>query len=269
VFFEKLRAASRKNKSFLCVGLDPDPERLPHPHVPSFLQDIIAATKDQVCAYKPNIAFFEAMGIGGMQILLESLYSVPKEIPIIIDAKRGDIGNTARFYAEALFEVYNFDAATVNAWGGRDAVEPFAEYEDRGVFIWCRSSNDGAADLQDLRLEGGRAVYEELAERARSWNERGNIGLVAGGTWPEQVERVREICPDMTILVPGIGAQEGDLEAAVQAAMDNEGENFIINVSRAVIYAAAGDNYAEAARTEAQKLRGRINVMREAALARP
>jgi orotidine-5'-phosphate decarboxylase len=267
VFTEKLAAAARDSKSFLCIGLDPDPELLPHPHVPSFFTEVIEATKDLVCAYKPNIAFFEAMGIGGMQTLLESVRAVPKHIPIIIDAKRGDIGNTARFYARALFEVYKFDACTVNAYGGRDAVEPFAEYADRGVFVWCRSSNPGAADVQDLRLDGGRLVYEELAASAREWNTRGNLGLVAGATWPEQIERVREICPDMPILVPGIGAQEGDLEAAVQAAMDADGGNFIINMSRGVLYASHGDDYATAARKAAQKLRNRINVMREAARA--
>ena len=268
VFAEKLRAAAQGNNSYLCVGLDPDPELLPHPHVPSFLQEIVDATKDLVCAYKPNIAFFEAMGTGGMQTLLESLRSVPKHIPIIVDAKRGDIGNTARFYARTLFEIYKFDAATVNPYGGRDAVEPFARYTDKGIFVWCRSSNPGAADLQDLRLEDGRLVYEEIAMRAREWNVNSNIGLVAGATWPEQIERVRDICPDMTLLVPGIGAQEGDLEAAVQAAMDERGENFIINISRGVLYAGNGDDYAAAARKAAQKLRNRINLMREAALAR-
>ncbi len=268
VFAEKLRAAAAGNNSYLCIGLDPDPALMAHPHIPSFLQEIVDATSDLVCAYKPNIAFFEALGTGGMQTMLEGLRSVPKHIPIIVDAKRGDIGNTARMYARALFELYKFDAVTVNAYGGRDAVQPFIDYADRGVIVWCRSSNPGAEDLQDLMLDDGRFVFEAVAERAREWNTNGNVGLVAGATWPEQTERLREMCPDMTFLVPGVGLQEGDLEAAVQAAMDDKGEQFVLNVSRGVLYASKGDDYPEAARKAAQKLRGRINLMREAALAR-
>ena len=180
VFSEKLRAAAETNNSFLCIGLDPDPDLMAHPHVPSFLQEIVDATSDLVCAYKPNLAFFEALGMGGMQTMLESLRSIPKHIPIIADAKRGDIGNTARFYAHALFDVYKFDAVTVNAYGGRDAVQPFIDYADRGVLVWCRSSNPGAADLQDMKLDDGRFVYEAIAERAREWNKSGNVGVVAG-----------------------------------------------------------------------------------------
>jgi orotidine-5'-phosphate decarboxylase len=268
MFIEKLRAAQEANQSYLCIGLDPDPALMAHPHVPSFFQDIVNETKDLVCAYKPNLAFFEALGLEGMQLLLESIAGVPAHIPVIADAKRGDIGNTARFYAKALFGLYKFDAATVNPYGGFDAVEPFAEYADHGVLLWCRSSNLGAADVQDLVLEGGEPLYESVARKAREWNTRGNIGVVAGATWPEQIERVREICPDQVMLVPGVGAQAGDLEAAVQAAMDENGGGFILNASRAVTYASTGDDYAAAARAQARKLRNRINLMREAALAR-
>lgn len=268
MFVEKLRAAQKANNSYLCIGLDPDPELMAHPHIPSFFTEIIEQTKDIACAYKPNFAFFEALGMSGMQTLLESVRAVPKHIPIIADAKRGDIGNTARFYAKAIFEVYKFDACTVNAYGGRDAVEPFTKYTDKGVFVWCRSSNPGAADLQDLVLENGRALYEEMAERCRDWNVNGNVGVVAGATWPEQIERVREICPDQMILVPGVGAQQGAVEEAAHAAMDAEAGGFLINASRGVTYASRGDDYAAAARKEAQRLRNRINVMREAALAR-
>ena len=267
MFVEKLRAAQQKNQSFLCVGLDPDPELMPHPDVPSFLNEIIDATKDLVCAYKPNLAFFEALGVGGMQTLLESIQGVPENIPIIADAKRGDIGNTARFYARALFETYDFDAATVNVYGGRDAVQPFAEYRERGVFLWCRSSNPGAADVQDLTLEGGGALYEEVARLSHGWNERGNVGLVTGATWPEQIARVREICPDQTLLVPGVGAQAGELESAAAAAFDSRGEGAIISASRGVIYASRGGDYAGNARRAAEALRGRINLARDALLA--
>jgi orotidine-5'-phosphate decarboxylase len=268
MFVDKLRAAQQTNNSFLCIGLDPDPELMAHPHIPSFFTDIIEETKDLVCAYKPNLAFFEALGFEGMQLMIESIRAVPKHIPIIADAKRGDIGNTARFYAKALFDIYKFDACTVNPYGGRDAVEPFTAYPDKGIFVWCRSSNPGAADVQDLELKDGKPLFEAIAERARNWNERGNVCLVAGATWPEQIERVREICPDQMILVPGVGAQRGALEAAVQAAMDSEGGGFLINASRGVTYASRGDDYAAVARKEAQRLRNRINVMRQAALAR-
>ena len=268
MFTEKLNAAARKNKSFLCVGLDPDPERMPHPDTVSFLRDIVDATKDIVCAYKPNFAFFEAMGIGGMQALLESITYIPPEIPIIADAKRGDIGNTARFYAEAVFDEYGFDACTVNAYGGHDAVQPFLDYADKGVLVWCRSSNAGGGDFQDLAMSDGRPLYLSIAERAQEWNVNGNVGLVLGATWPEQIDAVREVCPEMPILLPGVGAQEGDLEAAVQAALNKEGEGIIVAASRSVLYAGKGDGYAEAARREALLLRGRINVMREAVLAR-
>ncbi|MCH8815810.1 MAG: orotidine-5'-phosphate decarboxylase [Chloroflexi bacterium] len=267
MFAEKLRAATESNNSYLCVGLDPDPERMPHQDVVPFLRDIIEATKDIVCAYKANFAFFEALGIEGMQTLLESITYVPANIPVIADAKRGDIGNTARFYADAIFNEYGFDAVTVNGYGGRDAVQPFLDYDDRGVFVWCRSSNVGAEDFQDLELSDGRPLYLALAEKVGTWNEHGNAGLVLGATWPEQIERVREVCPDILLLLPGVGAQEGDLEATVEAAMSDSGGGFIVNASRGVLYAGRGDHYAKAARNEALKIRGRINVMREAALA--
>ncbi|HEU4760405.1 MAG TPA: orotidine-5'-phosphate decarboxylase [Dehalococcoidia bacterium] len=268
MFSDKLEAARRRNNSFLCVGLDPDPTLMPHPHIPSFLQEIVEATADLVCAYKPNLAFFEALGTGGMQTLLEALRSVPAHVPVIADAKRGDIGNTARFYAKALFEAYDFDAATVNPYGGFDAVEPFLAYADRGVFVWCRSSNAGAADLQDLPLADGRPLYEAVAERARDWNARGNVGLVVGATWPDQLARVRRLCPDMLLLLPGVGAQEGDLAASVEAGLDDSGSGFIVNVSRRVVYASSGRDYAGAARRAAQALRDEINRLRDAVLAR-
>jgi len=201
------------------------------------------------------------------RVLLECVQSVPEGVPIIADAKRGDIGNTARFYAQTLFEVYNFDAATVNPWGGRDGVQPFIEYADRGVFIWCHGSNPGAADVQELRLAAGGTVFEAVAELARGWNEHSNVGLVAGATWPEQIRRVRELCPGMTLLVPGVGSQQGDLEAAVGAAMDQEGGGFIINVSRSVLYASRGRDYAAAARQAALQMRDRINAVRQSVLA--
>jgi len=249
------------------VGLDPDPARLGGTPIAAFIGAIIEATRDIACAYKPNLAFYEAMGIGGMQTLLESLRGVPAHIPIIADAKRGDISSTNRFYAQALFEVYDFDAATVNPYGGGDSVEPFLEYEDRGVFVWCRSSNPGAADLQDLELPDGRRLYEAVAGLANGWNARGNVGLVMGATWPEQLERVRAICPELPLLLPGVGSQGADAAAALRAGLDGEGGGVIVSASRQVLYASAGDDFAEAARREALSLRDELNRHREALLA--
>ena len=249
------------------MGLDPDPARLGGTPIAAFIGAIIEATRDIACAYKPNLAFYEAMGIGGMQTLLESLRGVPAHIPIIADAKRGDISSTNRFYAQALFEVYDFDAATVNPYGGGDSVEPFLEYEDRGVFVWCRSSNPGAADLQDLELPDGRRLYEAVAGLANGWNARGNVGLVMGATWPEQLERVRAICPELPLLLPGVGSQGADAAAALRAGLDGEGGGVIVSASRQVLYASAGDDFAEAARREALSLRDELNRHREALLA--
>jgi orotidine-5'-phosphate decarboxylase len=249
------------------VGLDPDPSRLGGTPIAAFIGAIIEATSDLVCAYKPNLAFFEATGIGGMQTLLESLRNVPAHVPIIADAKRGDIASTSRFYARALFEVYDFDAATVNPWGGGDAVEPFLEYEDRGVFVWCRSSNPGAADLQDLALPDGRRLYEAVAEMANGWNTRGNVGLVMGATWPEQLERVRAICPDLPLLLPGLGSQGADAAEALRAGLDASGGGVIVSASRQVTYASSGDDFAAAARRVALSLRDELNRHRDALLA--
>ncbi|MCH7577256.1 MAG: orotidine-5'-phosphate decarboxylase [Chloroflexi bacterium] len=267
-FREKLAEASRRNQSLLCIGLDPDPSKLGGTPVAAFLQPIIEATQDLVCAYKPNLAFFEALGIGGMQTLLEALRGVPSHIPIIADAKRGDIASTNRFYAQALFEVYDFDAATVNPYGGGDAVEPFLEYADRGVFVWCRSSNPGAAELQGLRLEDGRLLFEAVAELANVWNTAGNVGLVMGATWPEELERVRAICPDLPMLLPGVGSQGADLGRALRAALDAEGGGVIVSASRQILYASPADDFAEAARRAALGLRDEINRERDALLAR-
>ncbi len=266
-FRDKLIEASRRNQSLLCVGLDPDPSRLKGTPVVTFLQAIVEATQDLVCAYKPNLAFFEAMGTGGMQTLLEALRGVPAHVPVIADAKRGDIGNTARFYAHALFEVYDFDAATVNPYLGHDSVEPFLEYEERGVFLLCRTSNPGAEDFQSLSLADGRPLYEAVAELANRWNTRGNLGLVAGATWPEELERIRAICPDMPILLPGVGTQGADLAQALRASLDTEGGSVIVTSSRQVLYASSGNDFARAAGRAALNLRDEINRQRDAVLA--
>ena len=270
-FVEKLRDASARTDSLLCVGLDPEPSRLPQTvggDVSRFLQGIVEATADIAACYKPNLAFYEALGRDGHTVLGRVLDSIPRDTPVIGDAKRGDIGNTATAYAKALFQVWGFDAVTVNPWGGEDCVRPFTEWADRGVFLWCRGSNPGAADFQDLHvsLDSGETMplYEAVAVRAHAWNEHGNIGLVAGATYPEQTARLRELCPEMTLLMPGIGAQGGDTGGAVRAALDSNGGGFIVNASRGVLYASDGDGWAEAARAAANNVRDEINRHRAA-----
>jgi orotidine-5'-phosphate decarboxylase len=266
-FRDKLIEVSRRNQSLLCVGLDPDPSLLRGTPVVTFLQAIIEATQDIVCAYKPNLAFFEAMGTGGMLTLMEALRGVPVHVPVIADAKRSDIASTSRFYARALFEEYDFDAATVNPYLGGDSVEPFLEYGDKGVFVLCRTSNPGAEDIQNLRLSDGRPLFEAVAELANRWNTQGNVGLVVGATWPAELERIRAICPELPILLPGVGAQGADLGSAMGAGLDAEGGGVIISSSRQVLYASSGDDFAEAARKVALGLRDEMNRQRDALLA--
>jgi orotidine-5'-phosphate decarboxylase len=261
-FADQLRATSVKNCSLLCVGLDPDPAKLPVKDVFEFNRAIIDATCDYVCAYKPNLAFYEAMGVKGLQVLKKTVEYIPAHIPVIGDAKRGDIGNTAAAYAKALFEYYKFDAVTVNPYLGYDSIEPFLSYEGKGVFILCRTSNKSASDFQDLEDNYGMKFYQSVALRANDWNTAGNIGLVVGATYPEELKQIRKICPDLPILIPGIGAQGGDLELSVKYGVDANAERAILNVARQVLYASKGPDYAEAAGAAARQLRDNINQFR-------
>ena len=261
-FAEKLAGASRSNKSLVCVGLDPDPALMPIADVVAFNKEIIAATKDLVCAYKPNLAFYEAMGLDALRIFYETRKAVPDSIPVIGDAKRGDIGNTARAYAKALFDVLGVDGATVSPYLGYDSLEPFLDYSDKGIFILCRTSNAGSADFQGLAVGGKDLLYEVVARKSKEWNEKGNVGLVVGATFPQELVRVREICPDMPILIPGVGAQGGALEEAVRGGADAAGERAIINSSRGIIFASRGKDFATAAHKAAQTLRDQINAIR-------
>lgn len=256
----------------LCVGLDPVKERVlaavgdvPDP-VLTFNRAIIEATADLVCAYKPNFGFYEAMGLEGLRALAETIKLVPKPVLVIADAKRGDIGNTSRAYAEALFDQWGCDAATVSPYLGRDSLQPFLARPENGAFILCRTSNPGARDFQDLLvLEGekpARPLYQVVAERVAGWNEAGNCGLVVGATYPAEIREVRAIAPDLPLLIPGVGAQAGDLEAAVRWGVDAAGELAVINSSRQVIYAAAGPDFAAEARRVAANLRDQINAFR-------
>jgi orotidine-5'-phosphate decarboxylase len=258
-FITKLLNASRKNRSLLCVGLDPDPDRMPAVGILAFNKAIIDATSDLVCAYKPNLAFYEALGIDGLKALQETIEYIPSHIPVIGDAKRNDIGNTADAYAKALFLRFGFDATTINPYLGYDAVEPFTNYNEKGIFILCRTSNKGAVDFQDIKDTDGMPLYEAVALKAREWNTNGNIGLVVGATYPQELKKIRELCPEMPLLIPGIGAQGGDLALSVEYGVDSRYEKAIINASRQVLYASMGTDFAEAARRAAQDLRNNIN----------
>jgi len=259
---DKLLKISRSNNSLLCVGLDPEPDKLPITDVLEFNREIINATVDLVCAYKPNLAFYEAMGIRGLQILRKTVAMIPGEIPVIGDAKRGDIGNTAAAYARAMFEYYKFDAVTVNPYLGYDAIEPFLAYRYGGVFVLCRTSNRSATDFQDVVDNFGMKLYQSVALRAREWNKNGNIGLVAGATYPDDIKIIRQMCPEMPLLIPGIGVQGGDLVQAVKYGVDNQKEKAIIVAARQVLYASREKDFARAARNAAKDLRDRINDSR-------
>jgi len=262
-FIEKLAEASKENRSLLCVGLDPDPAMMPEGlSVFEFNKAIINATADFVCAYKPNIAFYEALGNSGPEALKRTREYIPGYIPVIIDAKRGDIGNTAIAYARSLFEYYNFDAATVNPYLGFDALEPFIQYRDRGIFVLCRTSNKGAADFQSLSFEadgGSKMLFEIVAEKVNDWNTYGNLGLVVGATYPGELKLIRQRYPQMPLLIPGVGAQGGELAQAVSYGVDAERQRTIINSSRQILYASKGKDFAKAAGDAAKELRDKIN----------
>lgn len=271
-FQQKYEAAAARHQSLLCVGLDPDPAQIPAGVDPGdFLAAIVEATAEFACCFKPNIAFFEPDLGGGLERLRRLIAASPDGVPMLLDAKRGDIGHTATFYARAVFEALGADAVTANAYLGRDAVAPLLAYADRTTFLLVRTSNPGGADIQDLRLADGRALYEQVAVLSAEWNrEHGNVGLVVGATYPEEARRIRALCPDQPMLMPGVGAQAGDLEAAVRAGIDARGGGILVNASRGVIYAGAAagarslPDWARAARDAAAELRDAINRARGA-----
>ena len=271
-FVDKLHRASEANQSLLCVGLDPDPRLMPIDDIFEFNRAIIDATHDLVCCYKPNMAFYEALGPPGLETLRRTLEHIPDDIPVIGDAKRGDIGNTAKAYAASLFEYYGFDAVTANPYLGSDSLAPFLAYADKGVFVLCRNSNPGAADFQLLSVSRDdgeqRPLYMEVAARCNDWNVSGNVGLVVGATYPDELRQVRRQCPDLPILLPGIGAQGGDLRASVVNGLDSNGAGLIIASSRQVLYASKGNDFAQRARDAALDLRDRINECRVEAAAK-
>ena len=270
-FIETLGHAWDRNDSLLCIGLDPEIERFPQAiraqpsPIFQFNRAIIDATADLVCAYKPQFAHYAAYEAEDqLERTIEYIHRVHPGIPVILDAKRGDIGNTAERYAIEAFERYGADAVTVNPYLGGDSLEPFLRHAERGVLILCRTSNPGAGDLQDLRV-GGRPLYQVVAElAARRWNARGNCLLVVGATYPRELAEVRALVGDMPLLVPGVGAQGGDVEQVVKSGRTHAGTGLIVSSARALLYASQGTDFAPAARAATDRLRDRINASRRA-----
>ncbi|MBI5399473.1 orotidine-5'-phosphate decarboxylase [Candidatus Saganbacteria bacterium] len=255
-FLSLLDRTVKKNNSLVCVGLDVDIASLPASaktlaeRIISFNQGIIKATKDLVCAYKPNSAFYEQYGLAGISALLKTIEYIKSQtnIPVILDVKRGDIGHSSAAYAASAFKIFQADAVTVNPYMGFDSLEPFLNYEDKGVFILCLTSNPGAKDFET-------SIYKNVADKAKKWNKSGNLGLVVGATKPEELKKIRQIVPDLPLLIPGVGVQGGDIAATVKNGVNKNGGRAIINSSRGIIYA-------QDPRAETQKLRDQINEYR-------
>ena len=272
-FMTALRAAWQQRDSLLCVGLDPDPAKFPahlqgRPDaILAFCTQIVDATADLVCCFKPQIAYFAAhRAEDQLEALIEHIHAAHPDTPVILDAKRGDIGSTAEQYAIEAFERFKADAITVNPYMGRDSVDPYLAWPDKGVILLCRTSNPGGSDLQFLEVEtphGRMKLYEHVARTvAEDWNASGNCALVVGATFPAEIARVRELVGDMPLLVPGIGAQGGDIAATLAAGRTANGTGLMINSSRAVLYAGKGEDFAQAARRVAQETRDAVNVHR-------
>ena len=273
-FMQALRERWGTADSLVCVGLDPEPAKFPARFagdpdaVFAFCRDIVDAAAQYACCFKPQIAHFAALGAeDALQRLVAHIHAAHPGIPVILDAKRGDIGSTAQHYAAEAFDRYAADAVTANPYLGGDSLQPLLDRAERGVVVLCRTSNPGARDLQDLVVsaEGGdaRPLYQHVAAKvAHEWNGNGNCMLVVGATWPRQLKEVRAIVGDVPFLVPGVGAQGGDVEAVVANAKTADGTGLVVSSSRAILYASGGDDYAEAAATAAQSLRDEINRYR-------
>ncbi|WP_019560507.1 orotidine-5'-phosphate decarboxylase [Caldimonas manganoxidans] len=276
-FIDQLHAAERLNDSLLCVGLDPDVAKFPAPwrgqpsRIFDFCAAIVEATRDLVIAYKPQIAYFAAhRAEDQLERLMAYIRQVAPQVPVILDAKRGDIGSTAEQYAREAFERYGADAVTLSPFMGFDSIEPYLRYPDKGAILLCRTSNAGGADLQNQRLaelEGQPRLYEHVARLAQGpWNRTGQLGLVVGATYPAEIARVRELAPTVPLLIPGVGAQGGDATATVKAGYrESEGRItglVVVNVGRSVLYASSGPDFASAARRAALALRSELNAAR-------
>ena len=276
-FVAKLAGAERANRSLLCVGLDPEPARFPGAmrgdasRIYEFCAAIVDRTKDLVLAFKPQIAYFAAHGAEAqLERLLAHIREVAPDVPLILDAKRGDIGQTAEQYAREVFVRYRADAVTLSPLLGFDSIEPYLRHEGKGAIVLCRTSNPGGADLQELALASGEKLYERIARLATErWNASGQIGLVVGATYPAEIARVREIAPTLPLLIPGIGAQGGDAAATVRAGWRGDGERttgpIIVSSSRAILYAGSDEaTYADAARAAAKAARSELEAARTA-----
>lgn len=275
-FRERLASAVERNQSLLCVGLDPVLGKLPAslraPRDPAraiveFNARVIEATADLVCAYKPNLGFYLAHGAAGAAALEETRRRIPSQIPVILDAKVGDLGHTSEAYAAGYYDEWGFDAVTVNPYLGEDSLEPFLRRPDKGVIILCKTSNPGSGDFQDLPVgDQGLPLSLTVAERVSDWSGRwpASLGLVVGATYSDQLAAVRQRCPDLPILLPGVGAQAGDLDAALRAGLDRSSAGLIVNASRSIIFAGSdlGEAWAEPVRAAAMALRESINSAR-------
>ena len=274
-FLEMLRATERQNASLLCVGLDPEPARFPAAmqgdasRIYDFCAAIVDATADLVLAFKPQIAYFAAhRAEDQLERLMAHLRRTAPQVPVILDAKRGDIGSTAEQYAKEAFERYGADAVTLSPFMGFDSLQPYLKYHGKGAFLLCRTSNPGGDDLQNQRLadvEGQPLLYEHVARLAQGpWNLNGQLGLVVGATYPAEIERVRVVAPNLPLLIPGVGAQGGDALATVRAGWRGlDGETvapIVVNSSRAILYASGGEDFALAARREALKTRDQLQA---------
>ena len=273
-FTDKLARAERANDSMLCVGLDPDPDRFPAPwqgnaeHIFDFCSAIVDVTKDLVIAFKPQIAYYAAhRAEAQLERLIAYIHQNAPDVPVILDAKRGDIGSTAEQYAAEVFGRYGADAVTLSPFMGFDSIEPYLAYEGKGAILLCRTSNPGGADLQGQRLASGETLFEHIARLASGqWNRGGQLGLVVGATFPAEIERVRELAPALPLLIPGIGAQGGDAAATVRAGWRHDGTRtvapIIVSSSRAVLYAGGDADFAAAARAAALASRDELNAAR-------
>ena len=273
-FFERLGSQQVAARSLVCVGLDPDPNLMPVADIFDFNRAIVDATVDQVCAYKPQLAFYEAQGSAGIAALEKTVDYIRSQTPgvlIIGDAKRGDIGEVASAYATALFETWRFDAATVNPYLGADTIGPFLRHPGNGIFVVCRTSNPSSGQFQDLIVSNGRGdttLYGQVARAANAWDESGNVGIVVGATAPDELRSLRRDHPGLTFLVPGVGAQGGDVRKVIEAGINRSGRGLVINSSRGIIYASRRRaDFAAAARDAAEKLNATVNSAVEETLA--